>query len=482
MPISDPELLRAFAESGDASAFAELVQRRIDFVYAAALRQLAGDAHRARDITQEVFIKLARDARKLSRHPALLGWLCTATRFAAIDAIRSERARKNRETEANAMQHHEAGREIDWERLQPVLDEALTELRADDREAVLARYFDRQPFARIAESLGVSENAAQRRVERALDKLHAALARRQITSTSAALGAVLATHSGIAAPAGLAVVVTQSALAGSVGAATATGWGLFTFMSSAKITLALAGTFAALGIGAAYLGATAASDAQTALTLSTHNEAALLARVRELETRVQSADQRVQLAEVQNAKLLADAANPRATQSGEPVEAEPITSGVVSRRFKRAQELVASGDAAEALRELIWCYDVGMPKVPSMRAVRSSFGVSLFVKLGERHPPALDALRDRRDQARQRLASDDASSDATKEFATINRALNNDAENMALFDQLPPGDKRRQPLASASYDYLVENRRYREALLGRSYILAARRTWPPRFF
>src|SRR5688572_3290407 len=87
MTPTDPELLRSFAESGNEAAFAALVNRRIDFVYACALRQLSGDAHQAKDVVQEVFVKLARHARPLSRHPALLGWLCTTTRFvtAAIE-------------------------------------------------------------------------------------------------------------------------------------------------------------------------------------------------------------------------------------------------------------------------------------------------------------------------------------------------------------------------------------------------------------
>ncbi|MES2695679.1 MAG: sigma-70 family RNA polymerase sigma factor [Verrucomicrobiota bacterium] len=191
MPLTDSQLLRAFADSSDEAAFAELVRRRLDFVYASALRQVGGDAHRAADVAQEVFVTLARKASALTRHPALLGWLCTATRFAAVDAIRSEQRRKLREQEASLMQQTENEGDADWSRLQPVLDAALTELPDRDREAVLARYFDRQSFAEIGRELGLSEDAAQKRVERALDKLRAVLARRDVTSTTAALGLVL---------------------------------------------------------------------------------------------------------------------------------------------------------------------------------------------------------------------------------------------------------------------------------------------------
>src|SRR5688572_4284617 len=94
--MNDSELLRRFAEEHFEPAFAELVSRRISLVYSAALRQV-GDAHRAEDVTQEVFIDLARKARSLSRHPALIGWLYTSTHFTAAKLIRTEQRRARRE-------------------------------------------------------------------------------------------------------------------------------------------------------------------------------------------------------------------------------------------------------------------------------------------------------------------------------------------------------------------------------------------------
>jgi RNA polymerase sigma factor (sigma-70 family) len=101
--MTDSELLRRFAEEHFEEAFAELVSRRLALVYSAALRQVGGDAHRAEDVTQEVFIDLARKARSLSRHPALIGWLYTSTHFAAAKLIRTEQRRARREQEAIAM-------------------------------------------------------------------------------------------------------------------------------------------------------------------------------------------------------------------------------------------------------------------------------------------------------------------------------------------------------------------------------------------
>lgn len=469
MPLSDSQLLRAFVESSDDAAFAELVRRRLDFVYAAALRQLGGDAHRTEDVVQEVFIKLARNAEKLSRHPALLGWLCTTTRFAAVDFIRSEQRRKAREQEVNAMQQNEDRGEADWHRLQPVLDEALTELNERDRELVLARYFDAQPFARLARDLGVTENAAQHRVERALDKLHAALSRRHITSTSAALGIALANQPGVAAPAWLAASVTKASLAGAAAGAGVAGWGLFAFMSSVKLTSVLVGALAVVGIGAAVIGARADYDAQSAFALAARREAALTGDLRDLEKRVQAEARRVQAAEEENGKLLSAVRNSKTEAAVQPSgESPPITSGLVSQRFKLALDLVNSGDAGAALRELLWCYDVGMPQIRSMGPLRST-SVRLFVKLGERYPAALAALRERRDDAEQLMRASETDVDAVEQYGSINHALKNDAESVAYYDTLPPGDRRRRRLASAAYDYLVENQRYKDAAEGKPY-------------
>jgi RNA polymerase sigma factor (sigma-70 family) len=250
--IEDHELLRRYAEEGASDAFAELVRRRIGLVFSVALRQTYGDTHRAEDVTQQVFVDLARKAGPLSRRPVLLGWLYRSTTYAARHALRTETRRRHREAEAQLMNELEQADAPppDWERLRPTLDQVLHELDERDRDAVLLRYFENRSFAEIGRYLHLTENAARMRVERALDKLHALLARRSVTSTGAAIGLALASQASTAAPAGLAAAVTSGAIAAAgAGTVGATAWGV-TFMASIKTQLGVtAGVLAVTTVG-----------------------------------------------------------------------------------------------------------------------------------------------------------------------------------------------------------------------------------------
>ena len=148
----DAELLRRYANSRDEAAFAELVWRYLGLVYHAAARQLGGEAHAAEEVAQRVFTLLARKAAALRRHATLAGWLHTTTRFTASEALRTERRRRAREQEAYTMHgttaiKPDSADDTTWLDLRPVIDEALGELDAPDREAVLLRYFADLPHA-----------------------------------------------------------------------------------------------------------------------------------------------------------------------------------------------------------------------------------------------------------------------------------------------------------------------------------------------
>jgi RNA polymerase sigma factor (sigma-70 family) len=252
----DVILLRRYTEEGSESAFAELVRRHVDLVYSAALRRTGGDTHRAADIAQEVFAKLARSAAKLSHHPALGAWLHTATRNAAINLLRSEQRRQHREQEAQMMQglSLDAGADASWNELQPVIDAAIDHLNDADRTAVVLRFFEKRPFSEIGEILHVTENTARMRTDRALLKLRARLARRGFTSSAAALAMTLTAQAATAAPAELAAAVTGVSLGGATGVAGSMLLQFFLTMNKLKVGVAcgvlLAGTVTALELRA----------------------------------------------------------------------------------------------------------------------------------------------------------------------------------------------------------------------------------------
>jgi len=208
----DNELLREYATTRSEEAFAELVRRHVNLVYSAALRQVGGDAHLAHDIAQSVFTDLARKAESLSRRESVTGWLYTSAHFAASKMVRADNRRREREEQFMSDPAHLPTPEPDWETLRPILDSAMHGLQETDREAVLLRYFENRPYAEVAAKLGLNENAARMRVERALEKLRTLLARRAITTT-ATLASVISANAVQVAPPALAATLTKTSIA-----------------------------------------------------------------------------------------------------------------------------------------------------------------------------------------------------------------------------------------------------------------------------
>ncbi|HEU5123710.1 MAG TPA: sigma-70 family RNA polymerase sigma factor, partial [Verrucomicrobiae bacterium] len=226
MNTTDGDLLRRYVRDHSEAAFEELTRRHLGLVYSAALRQVNHNTHLAEDVTQLVFTDLARKAARLLRHTSLTGWLYTSTRYAAASVRRTESRRSVREQEACAMQKLQLTEpQLDWTRISPLLDEAMHSLSEADREAVLLRHFEQRSYSEIGDHFGIGENAARMRVDRALDKLQAALARQGITSTALALAGVLSANAVGTFPATLISSISRNALA------TATG-GIFAAFSS----------------------------------------------------------------------------------------------------------------------------------------------------------------------------------------------------------------------------------------------------------
>lgn len=206
-------LITEYVANGSEDAFRELVRRYVDLVHSTAFRMVDGDAHLAQDVTQTVFIDLARLARSLPQEVSLGGWLHRHTWFTAAKLIRSERRRHSRERQAVHMQPAGDHSESNLAELRPVLDEAINRLGAEDRTAIVLRFFEKRDFRSIGEVLGSTEDAAQKRVARALEKLQVLMARRGCSLSLTLLGTALAAEAVHAAPAGLAALTSSSALA-----------------------------------------------------------------------------------------------------------------------------------------------------------------------------------------------------------------------------------------------------------------------------
>ena len=253
-PKSDAQLLREYAESGSESAFTELVTRHTDLVYSAALRQVSA-SDLACDVAQNVFTSLARGARilavKLNPDASLAGWLCRCTRNLALNLRRDDFRRHSRERQAMETLHPSPETAPDWGRLSPILDEAISGLNEADHDALVLRFFKNQDLRSVGLALGVSDDTAQKRVSRALEKLREHLVHHGITTTGAALAMTISANAVQAAPVGLAATISAAAvLAGTTLATTTTATAIKTIaMTTLQKNLITATIVTAVGTG-----------------------------------------------------------------------------------------------------------------------------------------------------------------------------------------------------------------------------------------
>ncbi len=206
--MNDLDLLRQYAAVGSEPAFAQLVERHLTLVYATALRQTRSP-ELAEEVAQTVFLTLAREAGRLKPDTLLTAWLYRVTRHAAIDRQRGESRRLRREQTAVEMATMKSDPPA-WAPLEPLLDEALDELPETDRNALLLRYFENKSLREVGASLGTSEEAARKRVSRAVAELRTVFTRRGITVGSAGLVALLSAQALHAAPAGLTASISAT--------------------------------------------------------------------------------------------------------------------------------------------------------------------------------------------------------------------------------------------------------------------------------
>jgi RNA polymerase sigma factor (sigma-70 family) len=230
---SDGELLGAYRAGRDEGAFAEIVRRHVNLVYGTALRRVR-DAHLAEDVTQAVFLVLAKKAPGLSRSVILAGWLYQTAQFLSADAMKSKIRREHHERAAGVLR--ETGAVDPWPAISPLLEEAMDGLTRRDRDLILVRYFEGWEIEAIARAAGASANTISKRLQRALERLRDRLAERGVGAPAAAVVSGCVKIASTASP-------DVAALA-----ARAIGHSLFRMKAVAVICVALIGAAAGLWV------------------------------------------------------------------------------------------------------------------------------------------------------------------------------------------------------------------------------------------
>jgi RNA polymerase sigma factor (sigma-70 family) len=250
---NEHHLLHEYSSTGSQELFRRLVDRYIDLVYTAAKRQVH-DAHLAEDVTQAVFLLLARKAGSVPRDRPLSGWLHRTACYLAANARRADASRRFHEHKAsqvNAELKNIDTNVQEWQQLSPLLDEGLSRLKPEDRDVILLKFFDRKTHREIGDVAGVSEEAAAKRVQRAIERLREYFRARGVTSSCAVITTYLGARAVEAAPAGLSAAVASGSI--STGAALLKG-AIFMSATQKAIVAVAAAVVVMFGVGGAVLG------------------------------------------------------------------------------------------------------------------------------------------------------------------------------------------------------------------------------------
>jgi len=188
--MDDRTLLKQYVENGSHVAFAKLVDRHLKMVYSTCFRDV-NDSALAEDLTQTVFILLARKASGLHKDTPIGGWLFNAARFVSKNAIRQEMRRRVSTENTMRLMEDSAARQQEWDRIEPQLNAGLASLSVLERETVLMRYYDNLSAREIGDALAISEESARKRLSRAIEKLRTYFKGHGASTTSTSLSILL---------------------------------------------------------------------------------------------------------------------------------------------------------------------------------------------------------------------------------------------------------------------------------------------------
>lgn len=295
---SDLELLRDYAQTKSEESFTALVNRHLNLVYSAALRQVRSP-QLAEEVAQAVFMDLSKCAGKLKPDTILTAWLYQVSRRSATDVVRRESRRQLREQVATEMNTMTAAAS-DWASIEPLLDEAMHSLDDAGRAAVLLRYFENKSLREVGAALGASDDAAQKRVSRAVEQLREFFAKRGVAAGAGGLAVVLSANAVQASPAGLALTISNAA--GLAGAACSASTVIAAIKTVAMTTLQKAFITAALVVvaGAGIYEARQASSFRAQLQALQREQTPLAEKVAELEREREAAANRLAMLQQEN--------------------------------------------------------------------------------------------------------------------------------------------------------------------------------------